>query len=123
MPQLYAEGSLLHVLFLTFVLGCGCAWMTGRAIATSWRTAWYAAGAMVPVGLALRFLHFALFEEPLLEPLTLAFEIACLIAVALLSWRYARAGQMVRQYYWLYEATGPLGWKLRQNVSAKGPGL
>jgi hypothetical protein len=123
MPQLYTEGSILHVLFLTFVLGCGCAWAAGRAIALSWRPAGYAAVAMVPVGFALRFLHFALFEEPLVEPLTLTFEITCLVAVALVSWRYARAGQMIRQYYWLYEAAGPLGWRLRQNVSAKGSGI
>ena len=120
MPQLYAEGSFLHVLFLTFVLGCGCAWQAGRAIAMSWRPAWVAAAAMVPVGFALRFLHFALFQEPLLEVVTALFEIACLIAVTLVSWRYARAGQMVRQYYWLYEPAGPLGWKVRQDVPAKG---
>lgn len=120
MPQLYAEGSFLHVLFLTFVLGCGCAWMTGRAIATSWRPAWVALIAMVPLGFAVRFLHFALFEEPLLEPLTWIFETACLIAVALVSWRHARAGQMVRQYYWLYEPAGPLSWRPRQDGSPKG---
>ena len=74
MPQLYAEGSFLHVLFLTFVLGCGCAWAAGRAIALSWRPAWIAAGAMVLIGFALRFLHFALFQEPLLEPVTWIFE-------------------------------------------------
>jgi hypothetical protein len=44
------------------------------------------------VAAAVRFLHFALFEEPLLEPLTWVFETTCLIAVALLSWRFARAG-------------------------------
>ena len=120
MPQLYSDGSFLHVLFLTFVLGCGCAWLAGRAIAMSWRPAWVAAAAMVPVGFALRFLHFALFQEPLLEVVTGIFEIACLVVVALISWRYARAGQMVRQYYWLYEPAGPLGWKLRQDVPAKG---
>ena len=120
MPQLYAEGSLLHVLFLTFVLGCGCAWLTGRAIATSWRPASVAVAAMMPIGFALRFLHFALFQEQLLEPVTWIFETACLTAVALVSWRYARAGQMVRQYYWLYEPAGPLSWRLRQDVPTKG---
>jgi hypothetical protein len=121
MPHLYAEGSFLHVLFLTFVLGCGCAWMAGRAIAQTWRPSWIAAGAAILMSLALRFLHFALFDEPLLEPLTWLFEVACLTAVALLSWRLARAAQMVTQYYWLYEPAGPLGWRLRQNVSAKQP--
>jgi hypothetical protein len=27
---------------------------------------------------------------------------------------------MVRQYYWLYEADGPLSWRPRQNGAAKG---
>jgi hypothetical protein len=120
MPQLYAEGSFLHVLFLTFILGFGCAWAAGRAIALSWRPAWIVVGAAVLMSFALRFLHFALFQEPLFEPITWIFEISCLTAVALLSWRFARAGQMVRQYYWLYEPAGPLGWRLRQDVSAKG---
>jgi hypothetical protein len=119
MPQLYAEGSFFHVLFLTFVLGFGCAWAAGRAIALSWRPAWIAAGATVLIGFALRFLHFALFWEPLLEPVTWIFETSCLIAIGLLSWQYARAGQMVRQYYWLYEPAGPLSWRLRQDVPAK----
>jgi hypothetical protein len=119
MPQLYAADSLLHVLFLTFILGCGCAWMAGRAIAQSWRPAWIAVAAMVLMGGAVRFLHFALFQEPLLEPVTYLFETACLIAVAMVSWRYARAQQMIRQYYWLYEPAGPLNWRLRQDVPAK----
>lgn len=121
MPRLYADGSLLHVLFLTFILGGGCAWMAGRAIAQSWRPAWIAAIAMVPMGFALQFLHFALFQEPLLEPVIWILETTSLMAVALLSWRYARASQMVRQYYWLYEPAGPLSWRLRQDVPAKAP--
>lgn len=119
MPQLYADGAFLHVLFLTFVLGCGCAWLAGRAIAQSWRPAWMVVAAMVLLGFAVRFLHFALFQEQLMEPVTYVFETACLIAVALVSWRYARAQQMVRQYYWLYEPAGLLSWRLRQDVSAK----
>lgn len=62
MPQLYAEGALLHVVFLTFILGCGCAWLAGRAIAETWRPARVAVAAMILMGLALRFLHFASFD-------------------------------------------------------------
>ena len=119
MPQLYADGSFLHVLFLTFVLGCGCAWAAGRAIAQSWRPAWIAACALVLMSFALRFLHFALFQEPLLEPVTWLFETVCLMAVGLTSWRHARAAMMVRQYYWLYEAAGPLNWRPRQDGPAQ----
>jgi hypothetical protein len=28
---------------------------------------------------------------------------------------------MVRQYYWLYEPAGVLGWRRRQDVPAKAP--
>ena len=75
---------------------------------------------MVPIGFALRVLHFALFQEELLEPLTWIFETTCLIVVALVSWRYTRVGQMVRQYYWLYEQAGPLSWRRRQDDPTKG---
>jgi hypothetical protein len=68
------------------------------------------------MGLAVRFVHFALFDETLLAPRTLAIEIAILIVVSCLSFQRTRALQMVRQYYWLYEPHGPLGWRLRQDA-------
>jgi hypothetical protein len=40
--------------------------------------------------------------------------------VAFIAWRYTRTRQMVRQYYWLYEMSGPLGWRLRQDATTKG---
>ena len=42
-----------------------------------------------------------------------------LIAAACLSFQRTRAQQMIRQYYWLYEPSGPLGWRLRQDAPAK----
>lgn len=120
MSSLYSNESAFQVVFVTAILGCGCAWLTGQAIARTWRPAWLAAIAMLPLGLAVRFFHYALFQESLVEPVTYVFETACLIAAALLAWRYTRAQQMIRQYYWLYEPAGPLNWKLRQDVSAKG---
>ena len=87
----------------------------GRAIALTWRPIPMVLGAAVLMGLAVRFVHFALFGEPLNAPLTLAIETAILFAVALLAYRRTRARQMVQQYYWLYEASGPLGWRPRQD--------
>jgi len=120
MGTLYLHESLLQTIFLTFVIGCGCAWQAGRSIALTWRSVWRAVQAMLLLGLAVRFLHFALFREPLLVPLAYLFETGCLIVVASLAWRYTRAQQMIRQYYWLYEANGPLGWRPRQDATAKG---
>lgn len=121
LSSLYANESVFQIIFVTVVIGCGCAWMTGRAIARTWRSAWVAVAAMLGLGLVVRFFHFALFDEHLVAPATYAFETAWLIVTALLAWRFTRTQQMVRQYYWLYEPAGPLGWKLRQDVSGKAP--
>jgi hypothetical protein len=117
--SLYSNESIFQVLFVTLVLGGGCALLAGRAIALTWRGIGIAAIAMVPLGLAVRFVHFALFNEILLQPRTYIIETAILIAVSCLSFQRTRAQQMVRQYYWLYEPNGPLGWRLRQDAPAR----
>ncbi len=83
--QLYANESIYQVLFVTLVLGGGCAFLAGRAIAATWRSIWIAAAAMIPMGLAVRFVHFALFNETLLLPGTYAAETLVLIAIACVS--------------------------------------
>src|SRR5439155_18079910 len=35
---LYEEASIWHFLFVTWLLGGGAAWMTGKAVAQTWRT-------------------------------------------------------------------------------------
>lgn len=96
---------------LTLVLFGGAAWMMGRAIAESWRPTWQ----IWPYGFLLgafdRFLSFALFDRPLLH---LVGFLACalvLVGIGFLGFRVARAGQMVRQYPWLYERSGPLAYR------------
>ena len=54
MDQLYANESLFQVLFVTLVLGAGCAALAGRAIALTWRSIWVAVAAMIPMGMAVR---------------------------------------------------------------------
>lgn len=116
--SLYSNESIFQVLFVTLVLGGGCALLAGRAIALTWRSIWIAAVAMIPMGMAVRFVHFALFNETLLQPQTYVVETLLLIAAACLSFQRTRASQMVKQYYWLYEQNGPLGWRLRQDAPA-----
>ena len=117
--MLYASENIFQVLFVTLVLGGGCALLAGRAIASTWRSIWVVLVAMIPMGLAVRFVHFALFNETLLLPRTYAVETLILMAIACLSFQRTRARQMVSQYYWLYEASGPLHWRLRQDVPPK----
>jgi hypothetical protein len=120
MSQFYANESIFQILFVTLVLGGGCALLAGRAIALTWRSIWIAIIAMIPMGLAVRFVHFALFNEILLQPRTYLLETVFLMAAAGLSFQRTRALQMVRQYYWLYEPHGPLGWRLRQDAPVRG---
>jgi len=114
--QFYSNESIFQVLFVTFVLGAGCALLAGRGIALTWRSIWVVVAAMIPMGLAVRFVHFALFNETLWQPKTYLLETAILMIVAGLSFQRTRALQMVRQYYWLYEFNTPLGWRLRQDA-------
>jgi hypothetical protein len=120
MTALYDNESLLQTIFITVVVGGGCAWQMGRSMALTWRPLPNVVVASLLLGAAVRFLHFALFQETLFAPVDYAIETACLTLAALLSWRSTRARQMVQQYYWLYEAHGPLGWRARQDDTPKG---
>jgi FtsH-binding integral membrane protein len=118
MSILYANESVAQAVFVTLVLGGGCAALSGRAIARSWRGIGIAIAGMLPLGLAVRFVHFALFNEPLLSLRAYIIEAGILIVIACLAFQRTRARMMIRQYYWLYEPSGPLSWKLRQDAPA-----
>ena len=64
MSALYTQESLLQIIFITFIVGCGCAWQAGRSMALTWRPLSAVIRAMILLGFAVRFLHFALFQRP-----------------------------------------------------------
>jgi hypothetical protein len=113
MDGLYESESLRQVLLVTVAIGGGAAWLTGRAIAATWRPAWHLAVYTLLLGCAVRFVHFALFEGTLLSPMSYAADTVYLLIVAGLGWRHTRAAQMATQYYWLYERTSPLTWRAK----------
>lgn len=119
MGGLYSNESIIQALFVTLVLGGGCAILAGRAIAKTWRSMLVAVAAMFPMAMAVRFVHFALFNETLLSAPAYLFELMVLLCAACLSFQRTRALQMVLQYYWLYELEGPMRWRPRQDVAAK----
>jgi hypothetical protein len=122
MGDFYTNESVFQILFITLVLGGGCALLAGRAIATTWRGIAVAIAAAFPMAAAVRFVHYALFNETLLSPKSYILEVLVLLIVICLSFQRTRAVQMVRQYYWLYEQYGPLGWRLRQDARAQVAG-
>jgi hypothetical protein len=72
---------------------------------------------MLIVAAAVRFCHFALFEEMLLSPTSYVVDFALAFAAASLGYRLVRARQMAVQYGWLYRRRGPLGWRREGPVS------
>ena len=98
-------------LLVTGILGCGAAWLSGRAIAATWRPIWHVAHRRAPLGAAARFIHFALFEGKLLSLSSLRSDTGIFLIVGLVAFRATRSAQMVRQYPWLYARCGPLSWR------------
>lgn len=110
---LFEGGDYAPEIFLglTLVLGGSGAWATGRALAGAWQPLGLVPAYVFLLAAAVRFLHFALFEEELLAPLLFAATFLILLALALLGYRATRAGQMGRQYSWAFARRGLFGWR------------
>ncbi len=104
-------------ILVTGVLGGSAAWMTGSGLARVWRPFWQCALALLLIAAVTRFLHYALFEQALLSLPGYLADAAIILAIGAFAYRFTRAGQMTRQYAWLYERAGPLSWRER----ATGP--
>lgn len=114
LPQfLYEEGSFGVFLLVTIALGGGAAYMSGRAIAGTWRPWWHVAFYMLILAMAVRFLHFALFGGTLLSPHYYAVDLGFCLLFGFLGYRITRTAQMSTQYRWLYRRAGPLKWARR----------
>lgn len=107
----YEENAFSVFLLVTIVLGGGAAWLAGRAIALTWRPWWQVATYSLILGSAVRFIHFSLFNGTLLSPHYYLVDAAICLVFGALGFRVARVKQMVEQYHWLNEASGPLHWR------------
>lgn len=99
---------------ITLVLGGAGAWATGRAIAKTWRPMAMVALYMIFLTAAVRFLHYALYGEPLLSPRLFIVAYIWTMAVGALGYRSMRATQMATQYSWVYERSG-VNWRAKGN--------
>lgn len=102
---LYDAGPNGHWVFLlvTVILGGGTAFVSGKAIAETWRPFWQIAAYSLLLACAVRFVHFALFEEPFLSLRNLIVDLFVLGPIMFLGYRLTRSQQMLQQYGW---ATG-----------------
>ena len=113
--SIYPTGpnGLWVFLLITVLMGGSAAWVTGKAVAQTWRPLYQ---LLVYAGLlvfGVRFLHYALFYEPLLPLRNWAVDYTVLFVLAALGFRRMRALQVSTQYSWLFEPSGPLGWRRR----------
>jgi len=108
---LYEEGSFGVFLLVTVALGGGAAWLTGRAIAATWRPGWQVVVYALILSGAVRFIHFSLFGGTLLSPHYYLVDSAVCMGLGFLGFRTARAAQMVTQYGWINAPDGPMRWR------------
>ncbi|MBZ0229364.1 MAG: hypothetical protein K8F58_13070 [Bauldia sp.] len=117
------EVSLADFLLVTVFLGGGAAYLTGRAVALTWRRMLKLLVYLLLLAAAVRFIHYALFGGTLLSPQYYLVDLAVLLCIGGLGFRITRARQMTGQYSWLYRNAG-LGWRPRTDGadSARGGG-
>jgi hypothetical protein len=104
--------GLLIFIAITLIIGGAGAWAAGRALALTWRPMAMIALYMLFLTAGVRFLHFALYGEPLLSPVFFIVAYVWNLIVASLGYRTTRAAQMATQYSWAYERAG-LTWRAR----------
>lgn len=98
---------------ITVFLSGFAAFMTGQALASTWRPVWQLWLYIVLLGFADRFLTSALFQGELLSPTGYAIDTAVLLVIGLLAFYLTRTRQMASQYPWLYERSGLFTWRER----------
>ncbi len=118
----YEEDSFFVFLLVTIILGGGAAFLSGRAIALTWRPWWQVAAYMFVLGGVVRFFHMALFQGHLLTLHYYAVDTVFCLMFGFLGYQITRAGQMAEQYAWLYRRAGPINWaKKRPAPNAAAP--
>ena len=112
-PILGAEPAVF--VGITLVVMGFAAWMTGQALANTWRPAWQIVPYCLLLGFADRFLTWGLFEPEKPEVLFLLsgylIDTAVLFVYAIVAYRLTQVRKMVSQYPWLYERVGPFAWR------------
>ncbi len=90
MPDwLYDTGNGWVFLLVTVIIGGTAAFLSGRAIAQTWRPYWHIPLYMVPIAASVRFFHYALFHEPMISLQNYIVDFAVVLAAASLGYRIA----------------------------------
>lgn len=100
-------------LLVTVALGGLGAWMTGRAVALTWRSKLALVRYCILLAMSVRFIHYALFQGTLISPWYFLVDLIVLLMIAFAGMQMTRSAQMAGQYSFEYERIGRFGWKRR----------
>ncbi len=103
--------SIWVFLGMTVMVMGFAAFMTGQALANTWKPLWQVLLYCVLLGVVDRFLTFALFEGELLSVSGYLVDTLVLVAIGVFAFRLRQARKMVSQYPWLYRRAGLFGWR------------
>lgn len=96
---------------VTLVIMGFAAFSTGQAMAANWKPLRLVVFYTLLLGIADRFLTWALFQGALFSLSGYVLDTAVIAAIALVSYQATRASKMVSQYPWLYQRAGLFSWK------------
>ena len=105
--------TLFNVLLFNIVLIGPASFAMGHAMAITWRPWRRIILYSAFLSAALRFLDYALAGGELWSVAGFLLGWAVQLAFAAFAYRLTRARQMARQYPWLYQRKGLLGWEER----------
>src|ERR1700730_5447842 len=118
-PEIVSDESSLGVFLLVSVLmGGGAAWLAGRALAATWRAWWHLVLYMAILSLAVRFLHYALFDGKYLALHYYLVDYAVFLGLGLVGFRLQRVTQMVTRYSWINQRAGLFRWRRRGDATS-----
>lgn len=104
---LYETGPKgLWIFFLiTIILGGSAGYVSGQAIAQTWRPFWHVPLYMLLLAATVRFFHYALFWEVLFSLKNYIVDFLVVLAAATAGYRVTRVRQMEAQYGWIFGRT------------------
>ncbi len=116
-----ADNGLWIFLLITVLIGGAAAHAAGSAIASTWRPTWQVFTSAFLLTCAVRFLHYALFQEPLLSLRNFIVDYIVVATACAWGFRMTRVRQMIEQYPWAYERAGFFWWR-RKGTSPRPQG-
>jgi hypothetical protein len=118
MTQALLGTSFSVFLGISVLLTGFAAFMTGQAVANTWRPYWQLIIYCALLGGVSRFLIYALYNGALWSISGYLIGTGVLLLVGTFAYRITRARRMVLQYPWLFERTGLFTWRRLQPDSS-----